>query len=564
MKIDLSENLVDIDKLVTFFNVPISEIQNWLDEQIIPPETYIKVGGIYRFQLSAVVDAIQNQIKPSDNEDIRVAVKTIKKEEKVSSNKSNDFEKLEIASENGNLDATFKLAQSHEIGNGTEINLEEAFNNYQICALHGNKDAQIELSRCFDQGIGTDINRVEAKRLYDLASKKEIIFKSVLKRTSKDINIEKTSKNYLIEVNIVGMKHRSKLTSDILKSLEKYTINLKTEQTNIYDKKAVQCIAFTENDDPIHIGYIEKKKSSIVSELISSYLSYKVKIIKISNHKISCEIAFLNFTSENIEKNNLDLSEEFTKGNYFYLNEDFEDALECFIECYNNNYDPFLEITKTPPYIGRSEYTRQSLAYQAMRRVGGSSIQEIMIASGIQTAQRVRSMISEQIRPRLEKEFGRNILITHTQQSYQHKYGSSDGKHNLSGYEIPQNIEKSNGELLYKIGDCYYNAEKKNEAFNFFFKSSSFYSADAEYMLGECYYWGSGTKENWSEAYKFFMLSANQHNQYAQYMIGFMYFYGNFVELNRKKAYSFLKLSALQGHDYASKLLEQNYISEIE
>ena len=333
------------------------------------------------------------------------------------------------------------------------------------------------------------------------------------------------------------MKHRTGLTSDIIESLKNYTVNLKTESTNIYDKNAVQCIAFTKNNDPIHIGYIEKKNSSLVSELINSYLSYKVKIINISNHKISCEIQFLNLTSENIKipinkveikKNNLDFSKEFTKGNELYFNKDYEDAIECFLECYNHNYDPFLEILQTPPYIGRSANTRQSLAYAVMRRVGGATTQEIMDVSGINTAQRVRSMISEQIRPTLINQFGRDILLTHNQQSYQHKYGSSDGKHNLSGYEIPTHIENSNGELLYKIGYCYYSVEKKNEAFNYFLKSSNYYNAD------------------------------------AQYMIGFMYFNGDYVKLDRKKAYSFLKLSALQGLDSAEELLDENYVSEIE
>ena len=45
MKIDLSENLVDINQLVSFFNISLSEANEWIDQGIIAPETYVKVGN---------------------------------------------------------------------------------------------------------------------------------------------------------------------------------------------------------------------------------------------------------------------------------------------------------------------------------------------------------------------------------------------------------------------------------------------------------------------------------------------------------------------------------------
>ena len=108
-----------------------------------------------------------------------------------------------------------------------------------------------------------------------------------------------------------------------------------------------------------------------------------------------------------------------------------------------NRHNQVLAVQDTPNYIGRSANTRQSLAYSVMRRLGGATTQEIMDASGIQTAQRVRSMISEQIRPNLLSQFGRDILITHNQQHYNHAYNTSQGRYDLNGYEIPLQI--SNG-----------------------------------------------------------------------------------------------------------------------
>ena len=105
-----------------------------------------------------------------------------------------------------------------------------------------------------------------------------------------------------------------------------------------------------------------------------------------------------------------------------------------------NRHNQIQAVQDTPSYIGRSSRTRQSIAYSLMRRVGGATTQEIMDASGIQTAQRVRSMISEQIRPTLVNQFGRDILITHNQQYYNHAYRTSQGRYDLNGYEIPLQI----------------------------------------------------------------------------------------------------------------------------
>jgi len=108
-----------------------------------------------------------------------------------------------------------------------------------------------------------------------------------------------------------------------------------------------------------------------------------------------------------------------------------------------NRHSQVQAVIDTPSYIGRSSRTRQSIAYQLMRRDGGATVQEIMNASGIQTAQRVRSMISEQIRPALINQFGRDILITHNQQHYNHAYSSSQGRYDLNGYEIPLQVNNS-------------------------------------------------------------------------------------------------------------------------
>ena len=115
----------------------------------------------------------------------------------------------------------------------------------------------------------------------------------------------------------------------------------------------------------------------------------------------------------------------------------------------NARHSQVQSVIDTPDYIGRSYRTRQSIAYQLMRRVGGATTQEIMDATGIQTAQRVRSMISEQIRPVLRQRFGRDILITHNQQHYNHAYSTSQGRYDLNGYEIPLQVNNASGGCVF-------------------------------------------------------------------------------------------------------------------
>ena len=107
------------------------------------------------------------------------------------------------------------------------------------------------------------------------------------------------------------------------------------------------------------------------------------------------------------------------------------------------------EMLDTPDFIGRSSRTRQSLAYAIMRREGGATTQEIMNASGIASAQNVRRMISEQIRPLLRQQFGMDIIQTHTQQYYNHAYSTSQGRYDLSGYEIPFKVNSLSQGVLF-------------------------------------------------------------------------------------------------------------------
>lgn len=98
----------------------------------------------------------------------------------------------------------------------------------------------------------------------------------------------------------------------------------------------------------------------------------------------------------------------------------------------------------SPSYIGRSSSTVKSRLWSFCRFSGGRSVQEIMDHCGINNAQSVRRTISE-IRANEEYE---PFIITHNQQEYGVRYGSSNAYSN-NGYEVlvNANIQRPSSNL---------------------------------------------------------------------------------------------------------------------
>jgi TPR repeat protein len=77
----------------------------------------------------------------------------------------------------------------------------------------------------------------------------------------------------------------------------------------------------------------------------------------------------------------------------------------------------------------------------------------------------------------------------------------------------------------------------------------------AQYMLGQCYYNGSGVGKDYARAFACYEKAAEQGNAGAQYMLGQCYYNGNGVEQDYKKAFEWYKKSAEQGNKEAMEML---------
>jgi len=119
----------------------------------------------------------------------------------------------------------------------------------------------------------------------------------------------------------------------------------------------------------------------------------------------------------------------------------------------------------TPATIARAGSKAQTV-WELARSDNGASTQELMNASNIQSAQRIRVMFSEW-RTQLSNTFGQNVIETLTQQHYGHRYSTSNGQHDLNGYRIPKEIQgNGNGYVFNGAGDPSIHAGMSAELLN--------------------------------------------------------------------------------------------------
>ena len=97
----------------------------------------------------------------------------------------------------------------------------------------------------------------------------------------------------------------------------------------------------------------------------------------------------------------------------------------------------------TPATIARAG-SKAQIVWSMARSENGASTQELMNASNIQSAQRIRVMMSEW-RSQLSNSFGQNVIEMLSQQHFGHRYTTSNGRYDLNGYRIPTEIQSGNG-----------------------------------------------------------------------------------------------------------------------
>ncbi len=137
-------------------------------------------------------------------------------------------------------------------------------------------------------------------------------------------------------------------------------------------------------------------------------------------------------------------------------------------------------------------------------------------------------------------------------------YDNKDYTAAYSNFKIA--AEAGNAEAQYYLGDCYYFGrdvkQDYKEAVNLYRKSAEQGNAGAQYDLGLCYAYGKGVAKDETEAVNWYRKAAEQGYAIAQSWIGYCYELGEGVVQNNTEALKWYKKAAEQGDEYAKKKVE--------
>ena len=101
---------------------------------------------------------------------------------------------------------------------------------------------------------------------------------------------------------------------------------------------------------------------------------------------------------------------------------------------------------------------------------------------------------------------------------------------------------------LMNLGEQYLNKGDVERAVSYFKKSAEFGNAKAQRMLGDCYFWGEGIREDKREAVKWYLLAAGQGDAEAQRILGDCYSWGEGIREDKSEAVKWYRLAAGQGN----------------
>ena len=112
---------------------------------------------------------------------------------------------------------------------------------------------------------------------------------------------------------------------------------------------------------------------------------------------------------------------------------------------------------------------------------------------------------------------------------------------------------------LVDLGEQYLNKGDAERAASCFKKSAEFGNAEAQRLLGDCYFWGEGIREDTREAVKWYRLAAEQGDAEAQRMLGACYSLGEGIREDKQEAVKWYRLAAEQGDAAAQRMLGYCY-----
>ena len=109
------------------------------------------------------------------------------------------------------------------------------------------------------------------------------------------------------------------------------------------------------------------------------------------------------------------------------------------------------------------------------------------------------------------------------------------------------------------LGKYYLGEKDYKKSFEWLKKSADQNNIEAEYLLGDFYYYGYIITRDYQKAFYYYKESANKGNNKAQYMLGNCYYNGYGTDKNYNKAFFYYKESAYRGNRKAKYMVGKCY-----
>jgi len=203
--------------------------------------------------------------------------------------------------------------------------------------------------------------------------------------------------------------------------------------------------------------YFAKYPNNTAQSIQNTRADINSLISAISTERKYSAINLLSLAPNNYNNNNIKYTMEFRSHSGSMEMEKLRNWIRFLLNLAYHSIDTRFEqaqsLLQTPNIIARNG-TKAQIVWELARSENGASTQELMNASNIQSAQRIRVMFSEW-RNQLANTFGQNVIETLTQQHYGHRYTTSNGRYDLNGYRIPKEIQgNNNGYIFNGAGDA--------------------------------------------------------------------------------------------------------------
>ena len=128
-------------------------------------------------------------------------------------------------------------------------------------------------------------------------------------------------------------------------------------------------------------------------------------------------------------------------------------------------------------------------------------------------------------------------------------------------HELIEKAESGDSEAQYNLGRCYSfgsgTTKNQEEAFKWYMKSAEKGNSFGQGAVGACYAGGLGTGKNDDMAFEWMKRSAEQGNTEAEYGLGVFYYNGRGTKKDESEAKRWLQKAATSGHLMAQSTLKQ-------